>query len=34
MHTDERPEDDDEEAVDKYLKNVELIIETMPSSED
>jgi hypothetical protein len=24
MHTDKRPEDDDEEAVDKYL-NVELI---------
>jgi hypothetical protein len=32
MHTDERPEDDDEEAIDKYL-NVELIMNMGTNDE-
>jgi hypothetical protein len=32
MNTEERPEDDDEEAVDKYL-NVELIMNTGTNDE-
>jgi hypothetical protein len=32
MHTDERPEDDDKEAVDKYL-NVELIMNMGTNDE-
>ena len=32
MHTDDRPDDDDEEAVDKYL-NVELIMDVGTNDE-
>ena len=32
MHTDERPDDDDEEAIDKYL-NVELIMDIGTNDE-